>query len=699
MEKFFYPESIAIVGLSGSDSNIARLILANLIRWGFRGRIFGVNPTVKEKQVNGIKIFKSIAELPEVPTLAVAMLPARFIPAMVKDCGEFGVRRVAILAGGFNEAGDNGRQLADELLENARRYQVRLVGPNCLTVANTANGLCLPFLPLYPPPKGGLSIITQSGGIGLLMWNFFHDESIGLAKFASIGNKLDLDEVDFINYFATDPETKVIFLYVESINNGQALIEAAARCDKPIIMYKSNTTAAGGKAAVSHTAAISNNEDVINCGMERAGIIRINNFRDLIPLAKAFSLPPMKGKRILAMSPAGGVAVMMADQCEQAGFEFAQMSQGFYERISQYANAGIINLSNPLDLGDIYNPKGTPEILYSGLHDDNVDGVIFASQWPKMPAGNDIFSSMFHTDFSQEAIGAVRSSGKPLGVCLVGPSHAITKIKNNLSIPIFNDPAEMITGLKIQQKFYAKQGLGPFVPSRPDGLKRDEAARWLDAHHGVVGEESGELLRLYGISMPATATAATVDEAVAAARRLGYPLVMKVVSPDAVHKSEAGGVIAGLEGDEAVAKAFASIQSNLYAYKSDAVFQGVRLAAMAGPGHDMFVGGLMDKSFGPVVVFGYGGIYIEVFNDSERALCPTCYDEVAGKLARLKCQAILKGSRGQGASDIPAFIDTVVRVACLLADFPRIKELDLNPVRVFAAGDGALALDARMVID
>ncbi|MDR0477918.1 MAG: acetate--CoA ligase family protein [Desulfobulbaceae bacterium] len=698
MEKFFYPESIAIIGLSNRETNVSRIILANLVRWGFHGRIFGVNPTAKDRQVNGIKMFKHIADLPEVPTLAVAMLPARFIPSMVKECGEFGIKRVAIPAAGFNETSDGGGQLADELLQNARRYQVRLVGPNCLTVANTANGLCLPFSPLYPPPKGGLSIITQSGGIGLVTLNFFRDENIGLAKFASIGNKLDLDEVDFLNYFASDPETKVIFIYVESINNGQALIEAASRCDKPIIMYKSNNTAAGGKAAVSHTAAISNNEDIIDSALERAGVIRITKFHDFIPLTKVFALPPMKGKRVLAMSPAGGFSVIMADLCEKAGFEFAQMSQGFYDEISHYANAGIIKISNPLDMGDIYNPKWRTEIFYSGLHDDNVDGAFYLTQWPKIPAGNDIFSGVFHTDLSHELIGAMRSSGKPLGFCLFGPSNSITKIKNNLSIPIFDGPEEMVASLKIQQEFYARKRLGQFVPSRPAGLARDEAARWLDAHGGVIGEESGELLRLYGINMPVAQTAATADEAVAAARQIGYPVVMKVVSPDAVHKSEAGGVVAGLGSDEAVATAFASIRDNLLAYKSDAVFQGVRVAAMAGPGHDMFIGGLLDISFGPVLVFGYGGIYVEMFNDTERALCPTCHDEVAAKLARLKCQAILQGRRGQGASDIAAFIDIAVRVACLLADFPQIKELDLNPVRVFAAGGGALALDARMRI-
>ncbi|MBE0585437.1 MAG: acetate--CoA ligase family protein, partial [Desulfofustis sp.] len=609
METFFNPDSVVIFGLSAKDKNVSRLILANLIRWGYRGRIFGVNPRSAERHVNGIKMYHDVRELPEVPDVAVALLPARFIPDVVRACGEHGIRRMAIPSGGFNEARGDGKQLAEELLGAAREYGIRFVGPNGLTIANIANGLCLPFTPLYRPPQGGMSVITQSGGLGLSLWNLIADEHLGLAKFASIGNKLDLDEVDFLNYFARDPDTEVICLYVESLSNGRALVEAAAACNKPVILYKANTTGAGRKAAMSHTAAIQNDEDVIDAALERAGVIRIHAFSDFVSVTKAFRLPPMRGNRIMAMSPAGGFSVIMADLCAQAGFTFADPGAEFYKEVATYGNAGIIDVSNPLDMGDMYDPKATADIFHAALHNENVDGAVYVNQWPRMPVGDDIFSKMFHTDLSQETTGAIRSADKPLSVCLFGPSKTITTIKSNLSIPIFDTPEEMIRALKVQQQFYEQKRAGAFTPTRPDGIDRQQARAWLDAHEGSRGEEVLELLAAYGARTAASCIAPDVGGAVQAARQIGYPVVMKIVSPDVLHKSEAGGVRLGIRTDEEVRTAFADLAASLLEYNPQASFKGVRVMAMAGPGHDMFVGGIQDDSFGPVVVFGYGGIY------------------------------------------------------------------------------------------
>jgi len=697
MEKFFYPEAIVIFGLSSRENNLSRLILSNLIRWGYRGRIFGVNPRGEDRHVEGIRLYRDVAELPEVPDLAVALLPARHIPAVVRSCGAFGIRRMAIPSGGFNEAGEAGKELAGDLLQAAGEHNIHFIGPNGLTIVNTANGLCLPFLPLYRPPKGGMSVITQSGGMGLFLWNLMADQNIGLAKFASIGNKLDLNEVDFLRYFASDPETEIICLYLESIADGSALVAAAAECEKPVVVYKANTTQAGGRAAVSHTAAISNDDEIIEAAFQRGGIIRIHHFHDFISVTKAFSLPPMKGKRIMAMSPAGGFSVVMADLCDKAGFTFADPGRSFYEEIAGFGNAGIINVGNPLDMGDMYDPKSTVDIFHLALHNENVDGAIFINQWPRMPEGDDIFTRMFHTDISLETMGAVRSSGKPLGVCLFGPSATITRIKNNLSMPIFDSPEEMIRTLKIQQEFYERKTAEPFTTSRPPGIDREAAAVWLQDHPGIRGEETLALLAFYGIGAPAMAMATSGDEAVGVANTIGYPVVMKVVSPDAVHKSEAGGVLVGLRSDEDVVRAFGTIGANLSAYAPGAQFDGVRVMQMAGSGYDMFVGGRVDDAFGPVVFFGYGGIYVEIFNDTDRALCPTSHAEIAAKLARLKSYPMLEGVRGQEKGDIETFTDLIVRVSWLLADFPRILELDINPVRVLGAG--VLALDARARIE
>ncbi len=282
MDKIFNPESIAIWGLSSNDNNIPRLIVENLIRWGFKGRLFGIHPKKPNPHVDGIQIYQKVSDLPIIPDLAVFLLPAKHIPDAIEEAGKFGVKRAAILSGGFNEAGEEGEKLAELLMANIKKYNMRFIGPNGLTAANTANGLCLPFLPLFSPPKGGMSIITQSGGVGLFIWNLLADQKVGMAKFASIGNKLDISEIDCIEYLAKDPDTKVICIYLESITNGREFIDAAMKIDKPLIVFKSNTTNAGNKAAMSHTAAISNNEDIIDSAFERAGIIRINHFSDFI---------------------------------------------------------------------------------------------------------------------------------------------------------------------------------------------------------------------------------------------------------------------------------------------------------------------------------------------------------------------------------------------------------------------------------
>ena len=636
MDKLFYPQSIAIIGLSSKQSNIPKLVLENLIRWGYKGRILGVNPRSEDHDVNGIQMFRSVTELPIIPDLVYSLVPSKYIPPLVEECGAKGIKWMAIPSGGFNELSDQGRKLADLLVEKARAYGIRFVGPNGLTVANTANGLCLPFVPSFPPPKGGLSLISQSGGVGIMLWNFMTDENIGMAKFASIGNKLDLDEVDFLEYFGRDPDTKIIGMYLESISRGRDLIAAAEGINKPIIILKSNTTSAGRKAAMSHTAALSNDDEIIDAAFERAGIIRISRFDELISVAKAFDLPPMRGDRLMMMSPAGGITVMMADLCEKIGFRFADPGKEFYEGLKGFSNAGVINFSNPLDMGDIYDPNLHAKIFYEVMHNDNVDGAVFVSQWPQMPRGEDVFYKMFHTDISKEATGTMLSSGKPLAACVFGIASTIAQIKRRINFPIFNGFEEMMIALKKQCDFFRRQANPRSEPTLPDGADIASASRWIASHPGDSGEEALELLATFGIPSLPSGVASTPDEAVTIAERIGYPVVLKLVSPDTLHKTEAGGVIVNVTDSKAVAEGFETIRGNLARFNPGARFAGIRVMKMAGEGIDMFIGGRMDASFGPVVYFGFGGIYVEVFKDVSIVLCPAHTEEIRTRLERLK---------------------------------------------------------------
>jgi acetyltransferase len=699
METFFSPASLAVYGLSAKPRNTPRIIVANCLRWGFRGRIFGINPATEETEVDGIRVYRSAAELPIVPDLAALLIPARYTPDAVEDCGQAGIKRLAVQAGGFNESSEEGKALAAQLLAKSARYGIRFVGPNGLTLANTESGLCLPFVPSFPVRKGGFSMITQSGGLGLFLWNLLEGEQVGLAKFASIGNKLDLDENDFLEYLGSDPETKVIGLYLESIADGRRLIRIAQQIDKPVIIYKSNTTEAGSRAAMSHTAALSSNEEIIDTAFERAGIIRIDHFRDFITTAKAFDLPPMRGRRIMAMSPAGGLAVAMADVCERQGFAFADPGESFYRELATVANAGIIKFANPLDMGDIYRIDKFPAIFSRVLENDQVDGAIYASQWPRMPeGGGDVFTAMFNTDITLATTGVIRSSAKPLAVVLYGHGPALAAMKERLAFPIFDGPEEAIGALKRQMTYHAGKAAGPFQPDPAHGLHRQAAQAWLQAHSGVIGEEGLELLTFAGIGSPRSEVAQTADEAGRIAEAIGFPVVLKVISPDAVHKTEAGGVVTGIGSQEEATRGFARIRDNLELYRPGARLDGVRVMAQAADGCDLFIGGLRDSSFGPVVFFGAGGIYVEVFKDVERVLCPSSHGEIKDKLERLRSHRILAGIRGNKPIDTAPLIRAILNISQLLAEFPRILELDINPVRIVDQGT-VLALDVRMRLD
>lgn len=699
MDRFFAPTSLAVYGLSSKAANTPRIIVDNCLRWGFRGRLFGVNPATDESDVGGIRVYRSAAELPVIPDLAALLIPARFVPQAVADCGRAGIKRLAIQAGGFNEASDQGKNLAAEVLALAQSFGIRFVGPNGLALADTASGLCLPFVPAYPVRPGGFSLITQSGGLGLFLWNLLQDERVGLAKFASIGNKLDVDEADLLAYLGQDPATRVIGLYLESIAEGRRIIDLAQSIDKPVIVYKANTTGAGSRAAMSHTAALSNDEAIIDTAFARAGILRIDHLHDFITTAKAFALPPMRGKRIMAMSPAGGLGVAMADLCERQGFAFADPGASVYGEIAAIANAGIIRLANPLDMGDIYRIDQYPRIFSHILESPEVDGAVYVSQYPCMPmGGSDVFTAMFTSDFTLELTATVRSSGKPLALALYGDGPTLATMKERTPIPIFNGVEEAITALHRQMRFYQERSRGAFQPDAPPPWDNEAIAAWLAAHDGPIGEEGLALLAHCGVSAPATAIAQSAAEAGRLAESIGFPVVLKVISAQALHKTEAGGVLLGVGSREQAEAGFAEIAANLRRYNPEAHLDGVRVTAMASDGLDLFIGGLQDAAFGPVLFFGGGGVLIEMLGDVERVLCPSSRAEIGDKLQRLKIWKLLAGWRGQAAMPVQPFIEAACMLAHLLAAHPEIREMDINPLRIAADGS-LLALDTRLRID
>ena len=536
--------------------------------------------------------------------------------------------------------------------------------------------------------------------MGLVLWTLLTDENVGMAKFVSIGNKLNVDEIDMLEYLGSDPDTKVIGMYLENISDGKRLIEAAEKINKPIIALKANTTEAGSRAAMSHTASMSNNDGITDTAFKKAGIIRIDHGHEFVTMAKVFNLPPMMGNRIMVMSPGGGSVVMMADLCEKYGFEFADPGEDFFRKLDDYTNAGgIIKFSNPLDMGDIYDATVYPKIFHDVLNNKNVDGAIFANARPMIPKkDNSVFKKLFYTDISNETIGAMLSSGKPLGVTFTVPATIGVKIKKDIDYPIFNRTEEMIKAFRIQADYYSRQK-NTTKEEVNNSLNHDKISTWIEKRNGNIGEEMLDLIDIAGIKTADSYIAINEKEALTWAHKAGYPVAMKIASPDILHKSDAGGVILNIENDEDLIEAFYKINNNIANYNADAVIEGIRIMKMAQEGHDMFIGAMRDDSFGPVVVFGYGGIYTEVFKDIDQIMCPSSKSEIKEKLENLKCYKILKGIRGNSEADIEAYIDIIEKISHLMNKHPQIIELDLNPVRVFTKGEGVIALDARAKIE
>ncbi|MDD5448765.1 MAG: CoA-binding protein, partial [Actinomycetota bacterium] len=343
----FYPENVAIYGASSSEKNMGKNIVQNLIEWEFKGKVFPVNP--RGEDVLGLKGYSSLKEIGEPVDLVVAIVPAKVVPRVMDECHEVGVESMAIPSGGFSELGEEGEELTSLIDKKAKEYGIRFVGPNGLTIINAANGLCLPFTLTKKREKGEISIITQSGGLGLTLIMFLDNAERGFSKFISVGNKVNMDELDFLEYLAQDPETKVICMFLESLVRGREFLELASSLEKPLIVYKANTTEVGAKTAKSHTAALVNNEAVLEGVFRQGGVYRARTIKGLIDSARAFELPPMRGNRIAVVTQAGGYAVLTADEAYKAGFEFPSFSSDMLEDFRKYVRGDVIRLGNPLD--------------------------------------------------------------------------------------------------------------------------------------------------------------------------------------------------------------------------------------------------------------------------------------------------------------------------------------------------------------
>lgn len=696
MREFFYPSSVAVIGVSAKPTNLGRNIVANLVEYNFNGIVYAVGPSGGTIETR--RIYHSVLDIPDHVDLAVVFTPASTVPAILEQCGQKGIPRAIIETAGFREYTEQGRQLEDQICEISRRYGIHFIGPNCIGAINMENGFCVPFPRLSRFVKRGeVSIITQSGGVGMSVLNLLANEGLGLNKFVSVGNMLDKTAEDLLEYLIEDEQTGLIFLYLESIGDGRRLMEIARRSEKPILAFKSNIGRLGQKIALSHTASLTSDDRVVDAAFHQSGIARVRDATTLGNNMKIMRLPAMKGRNLGVISRSGGHAVIAADACELSGFELAHFPDEFLREIEKHFRASVIRLTNPLDLGDLFDLDVYADIIERTLQLEGLDGVVF-----------------LHTSLSEEEnrtsrllldriIELAGKYGKPVAYYISATSQEVTYLKQNYSYPIFTQVVETVRALEIShyryqqyQRVHSTEPLPQFVIDREPTRQRLLMAR--SAERDLLLPEALATLEDYGIPAAPSRLVRTRAEAEQAAAELGYPAAIKIISAQISHKTDVGGVQLNLRSQAELGAAYDDMLAHLRQSDPAAQLDSVLVQPMVSGGRELILGGRQDPQFGPVALVGLGGIFVELFNDISVRVAPITRSAAMEMLENLHSYPALKGARGRPPADIEALVDAILRLAQLLCDFPEIKEIDLNPLRLFDEGEGLQALDARMIL-
>lgn len=694
MDKFFNPSSVAVVGVSDKPTNLAKNIVKNLQTFDFNGIIYAVGH--KGGRYAGRMIYQSVTDIPDQVDLAVILTPADTIPNILEECGQKGIRHIIIESAGFNEFGDVGRERSKRVIETAKKYGIRFIGPNCIGTMNLNNGLILPFVVFQDVfTRGRISIISQSGGVAFSFLNLLASESIGIAKIASIGNKLNVNENDLIEYLIQDNETDIILIYLESITDGRRLMELAESSKKPILIHKANIGELGRSIAASHTAALSSDDVVVDAAMKQAGIARFYDRTTLVNYLKVLPLPRATGNKLAILSRSGGHAILAADAAEKTGFQLAEFKPDFLKEIQSHFRAKVINLTNPLDLGDLFDYDIYFEIIEKTVRQKDVDGVVFLHA----------YFSATEADQSRKLIEKTNELshryGKPIGVCVATDEEEIYKLRKNLKQPIFTSPLEIVKALALVRDFHYGQRQRPKTPYIAVDKKRaksiiDECKR---KKQSPLLQEGLDIFKDYKIPVIESKWVKSLEEAVAASEKMGYPVVLKIVAREISHKTDIGGVKLNLKGAAQVKEAYAEIMETIHQKMPCAHIEGVVVQPMIMGGWEMILGAKRDPNFGPAVLVGLGGIFVEIFKDIAIRIVPFCKKEAEKMLTELKGYPILKGARGGKIYDTQTIIDSILKLSQLISDFEEIKEIDINPFITLPEGEGGMALDARIVLE
>ncbi len=694
IDTIFNPSSIAVIGASAEEKKVGHAVLKNLIN-GYRGKIFPINPGKTE--ILSLPCYPSVSAVPDKVDLAVIVIPAKAVTEALQDCARAGVKGVVVITAGFKEVGGEGVKRERELVQIIKNAGMRMVGPNCLGVMNTKIKMNASFA-AEMPPKGRVAFFSQSGALGVAIIDWALENNFGFSKFVSFGNKGDLNETDFLEYFAKDPDTDVILGYIEDVVDGKIFLEISKEVTKvkPVILIKSGATEAGARAASSHTGALAGSDRAFTEAFRKAGIIRAQGIQELFDIAEMFiSNKKPKGRRLLIVTNAGGPGIIAADTADRFGIKLDPMSRTSIDNIAEKLPSNA-SLYNPVDIIGDATSERYKVVLEQALKDEIIQGICV------------ILTPQAMTDVDNIAdivISASKNTEKPIFTTFIGGQrirNAVRRLKAN-SIPNFTDPSVAINAYSKLIHFVelvnreTKEGDHIEIPSMNVDKARDIFERLKSSGISEIGgEEALEILSLYGFAFPDRALAKTPMEAVAIAERIGYPVVMKVSSPHILHKTDVGGVKLNLTNEKSVYNAFLEITSNIKRVMPDAFIEGVMVYEMVTGGKEIILGVSYDKTFGHMIMFGLGGIYVEVLKDVSFRIIPVSEQEAFEMINEIKASRILDGVRGEKPYDKKDIVNCIRKLSKLVQDFPIIKEVDINPYLVM--NNGGIGLDARIII-
>ncbi|MCL6642806.1 MAG: acetate--CoA ligase family protein [Candidatus Bipolaricaulota bacterium] len=676
MHKIFSPRSLVVIGVSERPDNLARFIIANLRAFGYKGDLYAVGR--QPGKVYDIPIVASLDEIPDGLDLAVILTPAETVPALADRCGRKGIKQIVIESGGFSEFSERGRQLEEELKEIAKRWGIRFVGPNCISVVNLEAGLCLPFAPINPQSarRGSASVISQSGGISITYLDKLSASGVGVSTVISIGNKTDLDETDYLEYLLADPETKILCLYLESISDGRRLLELARSSQKPIIVHKANRSQASQSIAFSHTAALASDDRIVEGAFRQAGIVRAESFNEAVAQAQGLTLPPVRGDTLVIISRSGGHAVVAADAAERYGFRLAELPHDFTEKIRALSRADVIRPTNPIDLGTIFDFDLYAHIVEECLKILTPDAVVLINTYSALEAKR-------ARTLAHRVQDIMKESHTPIALCVFAQGNEAQELQRELSIPVFTEIESAMCGLAASRSWHQRRQRPTAFPV-PSG----RAPLALSEEGILTADRALQLCQEYGISVAPWEAVETAEAAVRAAENLGYPVALKILSSEIAHKTDVGGVVLDLSSPESVRR---SAQALFGRFSARLIVQ-----RMIPEGLELIVGGKRDRTFGPVVMIGLGGIFTEILDDVAFRVAPLTPEDIEEMLTELRGQALFEGVRGRGPIDRAALVQTVLAISHLITEHKQIAEFEINPL--LALPSGVWAVDARGVI-